>query len=67
MFKSVEWLIAWRYLRAKRADGGVSAIAIISLIGIALGVFAMIATFSVRQGFRSEYVQTILGNEACFC
>ncbi len=63
MFKSVEWLIAWRYLRAKRADGGVSAIAIISLIGIALGVFAMIATFSVRQGFRSEYVQTILGNE----
>ncbi len=63
MFKSVEWLIAWRYLRAKRADGGVSAIAIISLIGIALGVFAMIATFSVRQGFRSEYVETILGNE----
>lgn len=62
-FKSIEWLIAWRYLRAKRADGGVSAIAIISLIGIALGVFAMIATFAVRQGFRGEYVKTILGND----
>ncbi len=63
MFRSVEWLIAWRYLRSKRADGGVSVISVISLIGIALGVFAMIATFAVREGFRSEFVSTILGNE----
>ncbi len=57
MFRSVEWLIAWRYLRSKRADGGVSSISIISLIGIALGVFALIATLSVRAGFRSEFVR----------
>ncbi len=63
MFRKVEWLIAWRYLRSKRADGGVSSISIISLIGIALGVFALIATLSVRAGFRSEFVSTILGNE----
>lgn len=62
-FSSVEWLLAWRYLRARRAEGGVSAISWIALIGVALGVFAMIATFSVREGFRGEYVRTILGNE----
>lgn len=60
--KAVEWAIAWRYLRAKRAEGGVSTISWIAFIGIALGVFAMIATFSVREGFRAEYIRTILGN-----
>jgi lipoprotein-releasing system permease protein len=37
-FAAFEFLIAWRYLRAKRAEGGVSAMTWISLIGIALAV-----------------------------
>ncbi|MBE3638077.1 lipoprotein-releasing ABC transporter permease subunit [Mangrovicoccus sp. HB182678] len=54
-------MIAWRYLRAKRAEGGVSVMTWISLLGITLAVFALIATLSVRAGFRAEFVDTILG------
>ncbi|MGR3290893.1 MAG: ABC transporter permease, partial [Paracoccaceae bacterium] len=57
-------MIAWRYLRSRRAEGGVSAMTWISLVGITLAVFALIATMSVRAGFRSEFVDTILGANA---
>ncbi|WP_339763837.1 lipoprotein-releasing ABC transporter permease subunit [uncultured Sulfitobacter sp.] len=57
-------MIAWRYLRARRAEGGVSVMTWISLIGITLAVFALIATLSVRSGFRAEFVDTILGANA---
>ena len=64
IFSSFEFLIAWRYLRSKRAEGGVSTMTWISLIGISLSVFALIATLSVRSGFRAELVDTILGANA---
>jgi len=57
-------MIAWRFLRARRAEGGVSVMTWISLIGITLAVFALIATLAVRSGFRSELVDTILGANA---
>jgi lipoprotein-releasing system permease protein len=57
-------MIAWRYLRAKRAEGGVSVMTWISLVGITLAVFALIATLAVRTGFRAEFVDTILGSNA---
>jgi lipoprotein-releasing system permease protein len=57
-------MIAWRYLRARRAEGGVSVMTWISLVGITLAVFALIATLSVRSGFRAEFVDTILGANA---
>ncbi len=60
-FAPYEFMIAWRYLRARRAEGGVSVMTWISLVGIALGVMALVATLAVRSGFRTEYVQTILG------
>ncbi|MEQ3709384.1 MAG: lipoprotein-releasing ABC transporter permease subunit [Tateyamaria sp.] len=63
-FAPFEWMIAWRYLRARRATGGVSTMTWISLIGITLAVFALIATLSVRSGFRAEFVDTILGANA---
>ena len=63
-FAAFEWMIAWRYLRAKRAEGGVSVMTWISLIGITLAVFALIATLAVRSGFRAEFVDTILGANA---
>ena len=63
-FAPFEWMIAWRYLRARRAEGGVSVMSVISLIGITLAVFALIATLSVRSGFRAEFVDTILGANA---
>ena len=63
-FSRYEFTIAWRYLRARRAEGGVSVMTWISLIGIALGVMALIATLAVRAGFRAEFVDTILGANA---
>lgn len=63
-FARYEFMIAWRYLRARRAEGGVSVMTWISLVGIALGVMALIATLAVRSGFRAEFVDTILGANA---
>lgn len=63
-FSRYEFMIAWRYLRAKRAEGGVAVITWISLIGITLAVFALIATMAVRSGYRSEFVDIILGVNA---
>ena len=63
-FSAHERMIAWRYLRARRAEGGVSVMTWISLIGIALAVFALIVTLAVRSGFRAEFVDTILGANA---
>ncbi|NNJ66884.1 MAG: lipoprotein-releasing system transmembrane subunit LolC, partial [Boseongicola sp.] len=63
-FSRYEFLIAWRYLRAKRAEGGVSVMTWISLIGIMLAVAALIITLAVRAGFRDEFVSTILGANA---
>ncbi len=57
-------MIAWRYVRARRAEGGISTMTWISLVGIALAVAAMIITLAVRSGFRSEFVDTILGANA---
>jgi lipoprotein-releasing system permease protein len=63
-FAAFEWMIAWRYIRAKRREGGVSVMTWISLIGIALAVFALIVTLAVRSGFRVEFTNTILGANA---
>ncbi|NBD30364.1 MAG: FtsX-like permease family protein [Alphaproteobacteria bacterium] len=63
-FSRFEWMIAWRYIRAKRAEGGVSTMTWISLVGITLAVFALIATLAVRAGFRTEFVDTIVGANA---
>jgi len=63
-FAGFEFMIAWRYLRARRAEGGVSVMTWISLVGITLAVFALILTLAVREGFRAEFVDTILGANA---
>ena len=60
-FSAFEWMIAWRYLRARRAEGGVSVMTWISVIGITLSVFALVAVMAVRAGFREEFVDTLLG------
>lgn len=63
-FSRFEWLIAWRYIRAKRAEGGVSVMTWISLIGITLAVWALVATLAIRTGLREEFLDTILGANA---
>jgi lipoprotein-releasing system permease protein len=60
-FAPFEWMIAARYLRAKRREGYVSVISIISLIGVALGVATLIIVMSVMNGFRHDLMTRMLG------
>jgi len=54
-------MLAWRYLRAKRSQGGVALISIISFVGIMLAVAVLIIVMSVMNGFRAELLGRILG------
>jgi len=56
-----ERMLAGRYLRAKRHQGGVALISIISFVGILLAVATLIIVMSVMNGFRSELLGRILG------
>lgn len=60
-FAPFEWMLALRYLRAKRQESFVSVISGFSLIGIALGVATLIIVMSVMNGFRHELLKSILG------
>lgn len=56
-----ERMLAGRYLRAKRSQGGVALISVISFVGIMLAVGVLIVTMSVMNGFRAELLSRILG------
>lgn len=64
MFTLFERLLAFRYLRARRAEGFISVIAGFSLLGIALGVATLIIVMAVMNGFRAELTGRILGINA---
>ena len=59
-FSSWEISLALRYLRARRKEGGVALIAIISFVGIMLAVMALIVVLSIMSGFRSELLGRML-------
>lgn len=59
-----ELLIGLRYIRAKRRNGFISFISMISIVGIALGVAALIIVLSVMNGFQQEVRTRILGMAA---
>jgi lipoprotein-releasing system permease protein len=63
-FSRLEWMIAGRYLRARRREGAISVIAGFSLVGIMLGVATLIIVMSVMNGFRAKLVDRILGAQA---
>ncbi len=60
-FAAFEWLIARRYLRARRKEGFISVIAGFSFVGIMLGVATLIIVLSVMGGFRQELLSKIVG------
>jgi lipoprotein-releasing system permease protein len=60
-FGQWERMLAGRYLRAKRSQGGVALISLISFIGIMLAVAVLIIVMSVMNGFRVELLGRILG------
>jgi lipoprotein-releasing system permease protein len=61
VFSRFEWIVAWRYLRARRRDGFISVIAGFSFLGIMLGVATLIVVMAVMNGFRQELMGKILG------
>jgi lipoprotein-releasing system permease protein len=60
-FGAFERSLASRYLRAKRQQGGVALISIISFAGIMLAVTALIVVMSIMNGFRETLLSRILG------
>jgi len=54
MFKPIPVAIGLRYLRAKRRNGFISFISLASILGIAIGVAALITTLAVMSGFQRE-------------
>ena len=59
-FSAWEIGLAIRYLRAKRKEGGVALIAVISFVGIMLAVMALIVVLSIMSGFRNELLGRML-------
>ncbi len=64
MRRTFEWMIGLRYTRAKRRNRFVSFISATSIIGITLGVTALIVVISVMNGFQDELRERILGMTA---
>ena len=61
MFQPLPLSIGLRYLRAKRRNGFISFISLASILGIIIGVIALITTISVMTGFQQELRARILG------
>jgi len=64
MISAVELFVGLRYLRAKRRTRFVSFITLISLLGIAVGVAALIVILSVMNGFEGELRERLLSMTA---
>lgn len=59
-----EWFISRRYLRAKHKQGFISLISLLSVVGITVGVIALIVVLSVYSGFTEGLRNQILGINA---
>ncbi|HMF76786.1 MAG TPA: FtsX-like permease family protein [Bryobacteraceae bacterium] len=59
-----EWLVALRYLRAKRKQTTISVITVISILGVAAGVAALIIALAINNGFQSTLEASLLSATA---
>ncbi|HEX6545895.1 MAG TPA: ABC transporter permease, partial [Bryobacteraceae bacterium] len=62
--KRFEWIVALRYLRAKRKQTVISVITVISILGVAAGVMALIIALAVNDGFQSTLQSSLLSATA---
>jgi len=56
-----ELFLGLRYLKAKRKQAFISVITVISVVGVMVGVMALIVVLSVMNGFREDLISKILG------
>lgn len=61
MFKPASIFIGWRYVRAAQAERTITLYALISILGMALGVAVLIIVLSLLNGFEREFKSRILG------
>ncbi len=61
MFQPYELFVGLRYTRAKRRNHFISFISLVSILGIMLGVTALITVTSVMNGFEKEMRERIIG------
>jgi lipoprotein-releasing system permease protein len=61
MFRPLELFIGTRYIRAKRRNHFISFISVVSMLGLVIGITALITVISVMNGFDSELRARILG------
>src|SRR4030095_2893842 len=59
-----EFLVAVRYLKAKRKQAVISLITVISLVAVAAGVAALIIALAITAGFREDLEKKLLGAQA---
>lgn len=59
-----EWFVALRYLFSKRKHTFISLITVISMIGVFVGVMALIVVIAVMEGFQSHLKEKFLGINA---
>jgi len=64
MFRPLPLFVGLRYTRAKRRNHFISFISLISMLGITLGIVALIVVLSVMNGFHKEIQERILGMAA---
>ncbi len=57
-----EFFISWRYLATKRKERFLSLISVISVLGVAIGVAALIVVIAVMAGFDRDLRDKIVGN-----
>ncbi|MCQ2123615.1 MAG: ABC transporter permease [Fibrobacter sp.] len=62
----LELLIAWRYLGAQRKSLFVSLIGIFSMLGVSIGVFALVVALAAVNGFEEEVTAQMIGKDAHF-
>ena len=62
--KDFELFVALRYLRAKRKQAVISVITVISVLGVAAGVMALVIALAINNGFRSTLQRNLLGATA---
>lgn len=64
MIGGFEFFVAGRYLRAKRKQAVISVITVISILGVAAGVMALVVALAITNGFRNTLQRNLLGATA---
>ena len=59
-----EFFVALRYLKAKRKQAVISIITVISIIGVAAGVMALVIALAINNGMRNTLERSLLGATA---